>query len=265
MFILLFLGLCIAFLAWGWPIFVTRAIKDRDGGGEEDARYLIWVAAVVAILFWIAIFVPDRQASWRDYNPAITAVGITAGIFFTYSRLLSPSFYATFLEITDEKTGVFKKHPKLDNPKIEQGRWSPVFIAIYNTGISVWDNYRITFDLPKGFEASQTCHEFPECEEWDHAPEPGSLKIGTSYVQKHSTAVLSIGETSACRFFLKANKPGKFSMKVMLTSVGKLNERSRHLQIQVYSNNWSTFPEQSGGQRKREAGGPPRNSQGKGS
>lgn len=235
MYILSLIILCFVFLYCSWPNMMTRAVKDRDGAGEERAGWLIYVAVIWLILFWVVLVLSNSQHSWTDSVPVITAVGVTAGIFFTYSRLLAPSFYGAYLKVSNWESGGFEKHPKLDELTIEKGKWWPIFLAVYNTSISAWDNYRITFDMPDGFEMSETAAGFPSSPQWDYAPKQNSLNIGTGarYVQKHSTNVLAIGETSATRFFVKANNGGKFRLKIMVTVVGRLNQRVQSLRINV--------------------------------
>ncbi len=234
MYILLLWGLCLASLHFSWSRMITRAIKREDGAGEKWGDKLIPFAFIWIIVFWVVLTL-GGQHSWKDSEPAITAIVITLATFFSYGKVLSPSFYGAYLNVTDCSSGVVDNNSKLSELTITKGKWRPVFLAVYNTGITTWDNYRITIGLPDGFEVSETAPEFPNSSQWNWAPESGSLKIGQKpcYVQKRSSNILAIGETSATRFFVKANHSGRFRMKIMVTTVGRVSERRQWLYLSV--------------------------------
>lgn len=235
MYILLLGACCFAFLNFSWPRMITCAIKRGDGDGEKWGGKVFPCAIIWVILFWVVLVVPGGQRSWVDSEPAITAAAITLAIFFSYGKVLSPSFYAAYLNVMDCDSGVVDNRRKLGELTITKGKWWPVFLAVYNTGIITWDNYRISVDLPDGFEASETAQEFPNSSHWNWAPESGSLKIGQKpcCVQKRSPNIIAIGETSATRFFVKANDSGRFRLKIMVVTVGRLSERRQWLHLNV--------------------------------
>lgn len=234
MYILLLGSCCFLFLNFSWPRMVTRAIQRKDGAGEEWGGKVFPSAIVWVILFWVVLVFSGKH-SWQDSEPVITAAAIVAAIFFSYGKVLPPSFYAAYLKVTNYESGEFDRNRKLGALTIEKGKWWPVVFVVYNTGIIRWDNHRITVDLPDGLMASEEIEEFPNCRSWSYTPERESLKIGRqpNVLQKRSTNIFAIGETSITRFFVKADKSGRFELKVMVTTSGSLSERHQWLSLNV--------------------------------
>lgn len=237
--IILLSSACFAFFYFLWPFLVTLAIKKVDGGGEGWNKWAVSSVLVWILIFWKALIITGGTTrSWIDSEPGITAIGLTLAIFFSYGSFLSPSFHTSFLKVVDFKTGDVDKDHKLSIINIPMGRWYPIFLAVYNTNIKAWNNYRITIDIPKDFEISLTANEYPQSAEWSYTPNK-DYEIGQNpaYVQKSSTKMVAMGGTSATRFFIKANIGGKkHRLKIMATTDGRLFERKSYLEINVKEN-----------------------------
>ena len=233
--IVLLAVLWLVYLFYGWPLGIKCAIKRHTGWGERIGSFFILVPFIALVTFYVTLVLSGKTCGWSAWwetAPAFTAMVITAGIFLTSIRLFPPTFYAAYSEVKDFRTGEYDIS-RLDSLNIKKGQSWPIFLAIHNTSTFTWDNYRITISLPDGFEASETAGGFPNSKDWNFAPKLDSLIIGQGYVQKTSTAVLTIGETLATRFFIKSKDSGVFKLKIMVTCAGRIGERRQSLGLHV--------------------------------
>jgi len=172
---------------------------------------------------------------WLQIGPGFNALAITAATVFTAIRLFPPTFHPFFSKVTDFRKG--NREGRFYALPVPKGKMYPVFVAIVNTGTFTWDNQRVTIKLHESFEVKEFAEdEFPNCKNWDFAikpDSPDSLIIGQGYVQKKSTTVLTIGETLATRFFVKAKEVGVFEMEIMMTSAGRIGEQRQSLWLHV--------------------------------
>lgn len=183
------------------------------------------------------------NTTWMQPEPAFTAMVITGAIMFTAVKIFPPTFYTFFAEVKNLETGEVAPE-RLHELTIPKGQEYPICLPIVNTGTSTWDNIRVSINIHESFEILESAKQkFPKCDGWNHAPTSGSLIIGKGYLQKKTTSVLTIGETLANRFFVKANQIGEFKVTIMMTSAGKIGERRQSLKIRVIENeNGSTMP-----------------------
>ncbi|MBA7639077.1 hypothetical protein ES703_46735 [subsurface metagenome] len=216
-----------------WPLIVSHAIKrNPEEGGEKCGERFLVIGILVFASFYLPLVLSDAQRSWMDTEPAITAILITAAIFFSYSRFLPSSFYAAYVEVTNFETGDWNKK-RLRELTIERGKFWPIFLVVHNTGIAPWNNYRITVEFGDKFEAKVEMDDFPNSETWGWMNK--DLRIGERpcWVQVQRTNVLVIGEPQTLRFFIRSDKVGRFKLRMRVVSDSRPGERRQTLWLNV--------------------------------
>lgn len=227
----------LVYLYFGWPSRVAHCVKKHHHVEKQSNIFAIVVLFIfITIYITLVLLGETTERAWQQTAPAFNALAISAAIVFTAVRLFPPTFHALFSKVIDYETGACSNE-RVYMLEIPKGKEYPVSLAMVNTGTFTWDNFRITLDLSDSFEIMESAKEkFPSCDKWNHAPAPGSLIIGKGYLQKKSTSVLTIGETLATRFFVKAKDIGEYKMTIMMTSAGRIGERRESLKIRVVEN-----------------------------
>ncbi|MFC2022070.1 hypothetical protein ACFLTR_02495 [Chloroflexota bacterium] len=232
--LIILIVLWITFFYRVWPAWITYYIKHRFGNPEKQSDVFVGVILFMLLTIYVTLVflgqADDRP--WQQPGTAFNALLITAAIVFTAIRLFPPTFHAIFSKVIDYNTGECSSE-RIYKLTIPRGKDHPINLAIVNTGTFTWDNFRVGIDLPNSVKAMEASEEFPNWQKWPFSPKLGSLIIGRGYVQKKSTTVLTIGETLATRFFIRAEDAGDFEMKVTMTSAGRIGERRQSLWLHV--------------------------------
>jgi len=232
--------IAVLFLLWllylylGWPSRVTHHIKKKQGGGEsQGAKFMLIPLLSFATIYVAWIFLTSKGSlNWSDPQPVFNAVAITAAIFFTAMRFFPPTFYAAFLPVNDWETGAYSED-RMETISIEKGRLWPLFFVIHNTGITSWDNYRITLDFGEGFEATWGTDDFPSSKDWAWRTKNLRVMSNPCIVALQATNALVVGEPQTIRFLIKAKKTGQFNVGVSVVVSGRPGESKKSLKLNV--------------------------------
>ncbi len=233
--LILLFGLWVAYLYFGWPSGVEDNIKHNpNGGGVVRGRRFIIVPISAFVTFYIAIVLlgSANGTPWQDTGAPFQALVITAGLVFTAMKLLPPTSYSAFWEVTDWDTGAFSVG-SLQELTIEKGILWPIFISVHNTGTTSWGNYRVTINFVTEFEAKAEDDSFPSSHNWSWKTQKPIIMNVPCHVQVQRTNALVAGENQTVRFLVIAKTVGRFPITINVGVEGKPGDTERQLFLNV--------------------------------
>ena len=236
-FIALFATLLILWVLW--PHFVIWAIRQKRTGGLGEKIHtnigavVIVVAGVLALALAAIFVVLDDDRSWLDAEPSVTAIGIVVGVVFVYSRLVPPAFWPSFYRVVDFSTGEWEQK-YLTELDIGEGQWWPIFVEVHNTGVTPWNNYRITVRFEGGFRLRLDHSSVPASKTWAWPTEFRRAGHRQDFLQVQGGNTLAVAEPQTIRFVVHPpNIGGRYKVLISVVADGRLSESRRVLWVNV--------------------------------
>ena len=199
---------------------------------ERYSGWVIAIAMVYAVALAAALISWDDDRSWWDTESAVTAIVLTAGVLFAYSKVFPTKFFVAFQEV-DFATANWSIERQLEISVPTDSRW-PIFLVVHNTGISSWHNFRITVEFDNDFVPMISHPTVPKSDEWDW--ETAGMKFGKNppWIQIQRSTPLTVGEPQTLRFVLRTpSKTGKYKVGVKAVSDVRIGESEQTLWLNV--------------------------------
>ncbi len=221
-----------------WPRLLEFQIQ-RGRPAESLSNALVILFAVFVVALWAVFVTSSGERGWTENEPALVAFAVVAGLFWGYGHLYPPSFYAGFLPVRDTERGTIESQVT-NKIMLRRDEVEPVCIAVYNTGITALDNYRITVFVP-GNEANpgetqlfRLDEILPSNVQWDWMPKSITINPHGASLQTERSMAIVIGEPQLIRFFVKTAKPpGVYPVIISVAAGNRLGETRRKLNFTV--------------------------------
>ncbi len=237
-----FIALAVSLLLlWSlWPRFVSWTVQNAaDGNVAEKIRnrigpILIVTAGVAATLLAAVFYQADDKTPWSEPEPAVTALGVVAGVVFVYSRLFPPAFSASFYRVVDFSTGDWQP-AKLEELDIGLGHEWPIFLEVQNTGVAPWNNYRVTVAFRGGFHLwSNPRPSVGASYSWAWPTQFRPTGRFQDFLQVQAGNTLAVAESQTLRFLVSPPlEAGRYKVDVSVVADGRLSESRRVLWVNV--------------------------------
>ena len=222
-----------------WPHFVIWAIKQKrtNAWGEKvhnNIGAVVIVVAGVLALALAAIFVLlDDDRSWLDPEPSVTAIGAVVGVVFVYSRLVPPAFWPSFYRVVNFSTGDWER-TYLTELDIGLDRPWAIFMEVHNTGVTPWNNYRVTVEFQGGFQLLPRIGSVPASDSWVWPTRFRPQGIRQDFLQVQAGNTLAVAEPQTLRFVASSPRvSGRYKVVVKVVADGRLSESRRELWVNV--------------------------------
>ncbi len=222
-----------------WPRFVVWAIGRKQTGGlgekihDNIGAVVIVLAGVLAVALAAIFVLLDDDRSWLDPEPSVTAIGVVVGVVFVYSRLFPPAFWPSFYQVVNFSTGDWER-TYLTELDIGLDRPWAIFVEVHNTGVTPWNNYRVTVEFQGGFQLLPKIGSVPASDSWVWPTQFRPRGIRQDFLQVQAGNTLAVAEAQTLRFVASSPRAsGRYKVVVKVVADGRLSESRRELWVNV--------------------------------
>jgi hypothetical protein len=233
-----------------WPRVIALLFHSAIDGGRlrsavEELRRRVGLLIFGSASLLVAVAWGLLRFAGSGGGPGVStqaaALGVGLATTFVYATLIPPAVSVMTHWVVDPKSGAYDS-THLRELRLVPGNVTPIFVGLFNAGISTWSDFRITVRLPDGFSVSKVDARFGASDAWAWGQGP-VMSISPNIVQVIRAAPLAAGEPQIVRLFVTSPSqiPSGERLHVVVTTGGRFGEGSASLPIvQVPSLPWDS-------------------------